>query len=307
MNIIHRTPRQTTLLARLGLALSLLAVAFCSHGLAQTANPTAVTNKIDVGGYKLQYASYGKGSPTVIIDSGLGDSPVDSGSWPPIINEVAKTTRVVVYNRAGQGESEPAKVFPRTSKDVAKDLHTLLTNAKITGPYILVGQSIGGMHLRVFAKEYPQDIAGMILVSSTHPDQFAQWLAALPPQSADEPESITNARRFLAEQMTSAANNPERLDAKTSCEQARAVKTLGNTPLIVLTHSPKWRMVPDLDDDLLKKLEDISQKLQVDLTKLSTQSKQVIAEKAGHHLHAEDPQLVIDAIREMVKQSAKPN
>lgn len=303
VNIIHSIHLRARLLPKVPLIFSLMAMLVTDPVIAQT----ATTNKVDVGGYKLQYASYGKGSPTIIIDSGLGDSPVDSGSWQTIINEVAKTTRIVVYNRAGLGESESAKVFPRTSEHIAKDLHALLTNAKIPGPYILVGQSIGGLHLRVFAKEYPKDIAGMILVSVTHPDQFALWLAALPPQSADEPESITNARRFLAEQMTSAANNSEHLDAKTSCAQARAVDTLGNTPLIVLTHSPKWRMVPDLDDDLLKKLEDISQKLQVDLTKLSTRSKQVIAEKAGHHLHAEEPQLVIDAIREMVKQTAKPN
>src|SRR6266540_3954300 len=102
---------------------------------------------VDVGGYRLHINCVGTGSPTVVIDAGWGDWSASWSSW--VQPEVAKTTRVCTYDRAGMGFSEPGSL-PRTAEQFAKELHTLLLHADIPGPYVLVGHSLGGLPVRVF-------------------------------------------------------------------------------------------------------------------------------------------------------------
>jgi len=87
------------------------------------------TNKIDVGSYGLQFIAFGQGKPTVVIDSGLGEPAVESGTWKTVIDDISRTTRICVYDRAGLGASDAPPKLPRTSREVAKDLHTLLHKA----------------------------------------------------------------------------------------------------------------------------------------------------------------------------------
>lgn len=128
------------------------------------------TQRIDVGGYKLTLLARGQGTPTVVIEPGTGLAAVESGEWKAVCDEVAKKARVCLYDRAGLGTSDAAPMRPRTSRDIARDLHALLVNAKVPGPYVLVGHSIGGLNVRVFADMYPDDVAGVVLVDATHPD-----------------------------------------------------------------------------------------------------------------------------------------
>jgi pimeloyl-ACP methyl ester carboxylesterase len=111
---------------------------------------------VDVGGYRLHIHCTGSGSPTVVIESGWGDM---SASWGWVQPEVAKTSRVCAYDRAGVGWSEPSP-HPRTAREFAKELHTLLANATEPGPYVLVGHSLGGYTVRVYAHDYPAEVAG---------------------------------------------------------------------------------------------------------------------------------------------------
>jgi len=101
---------------------------------------------VDVGGYRLHINCIGAGSPTVIIEAGLGGWSL---TWNSVQEEVAKTTRVCTYDRAGMGYSE-ASPLPRTAEQFAYELHTLLERANVDGPYVLVGHSLGGLTVRIF-------------------------------------------------------------------------------------------------------------------------------------------------------------
>ena len=101
-----------------------------------------VQQLVDVGGYRLALQRRGVGSPTVVLDAGLGDG---MATWSAVVDAVAHVTQVVAYDRAGVGASEPAST-PRTGQDVVRDLHALLMAAQIPRPYVLVGQSWGGVH-----------------------------------------------------------------------------------------------------------------------------------------------------------------
>ena len=126
---------------------------------------------IDVGGFKMHIHCMGEGSPTVILETLSGGT---SSYWGWVQPEVAKTTRVCAYDRAGRGWSEPDPE-PMTLGRTVRNLDTLLTNARIEGPYLLVGHSIGGIYVRQFAAEYPNEVAGMVLVDASHPQQFERY------------------------------------------------------------------------------------------------------------------------------------
>jgi len=278
----------------------------CRQACAQVTNTIIdSTNFVNIGGRQLEIATYGQGQPTVVVEGGLGGPAVEGGFWKRVVDAVAKTTRICVYDRAGLGKSDAVTNALRTSQDMVNDLHKLLVNAKAPQPYILVAHSIGGFVVRLYASEYPDEVVGLVLVDTTHPDQLSKWLAALPPESANEPESIKNERKFLTSLLTDPAKNPERMDISTSSAQVRAAGNFGDKPLVVLSHSPDWRMAPDLPDDVSRKLEQISQNLQNDLTHLSSKSTHKSAAKAGHLIPSEDPQLVIEAILKVVDATQK--
>jgi pimeloyl-ACP methyl ester carboxylesterase len=126
--------------------------------------------RVDVGGYSLHLYCVGEnteGRPTVILESGLGGT---SSTWAWIQPSVAKTTRVCAYDRAGMGWSDSSPA-PRDAENIAAELHTLLQNAQIPGPYVLAGWSYGGMYVRQYAGQYPDEVAGMILLDSSSPEQ----------------------------------------------------------------------------------------------------------------------------------------
>ena len=123
--------------------------------------------RVDVGGFSLHIYCTGEGNPTVIVDAGNGDFSL---GWSGVQPEVAKSTRICTYDRAGYGWSDSSP-NPRTAKVMAEELHTLLVNAGIEPPYILVGHSLGGHNVHMFASLYPDEVAGMILVDSAHPQQ----------------------------------------------------------------------------------------------------------------------------------------
>src|SRR6476619_5964306 len=164
---------------------------------------------VDVGGYRLHINCTGTGSPTVVIESGWGDM---SAAWGWVQPEVAKTTRVCTYDRAGMGWSE-ASPEPRVAREYAKELHTLLANAHETGPYVLVGHSMGGFTVLVYAHDYPADVSGLVLVDSQ--DLPASDGAAPVPAPKPSENSVTTllARiglmRLLAAPLGAVENLPE--------------------------------------------------------------------------------------------------
>jgi len=123
---------------------------------------------VDVGGHSLNIDCSGSGGPAVILESGGGG--YGGYGWRLVQSEVAKFTTACWYDRAGEGWSDPAPTA-RSSKTIVRDLHELLQRAPVAGPYVLVGHSIGGEYVRAFTAKFPSEVAGVVLVDSTHPDQ----------------------------------------------------------------------------------------------------------------------------------------
>jgi pimeloyl-ACP methyl ester carboxylesterase len=124
---------------------------------------------VDVGDHRLHMNCVGQGSPPVVLDAGLGYTSVEWSGW--VQPEVAEHTRVCAYDRAGMGWSEPGPGAPRATQTTA-ELHALLGEADEEGPYVLVGHSLAGLYSCIYADRYPEEVAGMVLVDSSHPDQF---------------------------------------------------------------------------------------------------------------------------------------
>jgi pimeloyl-ACP methyl ester carboxylesterase len=279
---------------------------------AGAAEPIAATTGdrielIDIGGRKLQLLNRGEGSPTVVVEAGMGEPPIESGSWRAVLDAISRSNRVCLYDRAGLGKSDPPPKLPRTSREVADDLHALLAKAGVPGPYLLVGHSWAGNHIRVFAGQHPEKVLGMVLVDSSHPDQDEKWTAVLPAPSPDESESVRKMRQFFSTR-ADPTTNPEQIDFRASEAQVRAAGGLGDKPLVILSHSSMFRYDSSLPEAISLKLEEVAQKLQADLKQLSSNSMLKQSRNGGHYLHAEDSELAIQGIRqalEAVKQQNK--
>jgi pimeloyl-ACP methyl ester carboxylesterase len=281
---------------------------------------------VDVGGYKMHINCTGQGSPTVILAAG---SLEYSLFWALVQPEVAGFTRVCSYDRAGYGWSESSP-RPRTATIMVEELHTLLTNGKIEGPYVLVGHSLGGMMMRVYAHKYPDEVAGLVLVDSIHEEQITQspeiqkrllqegvgqfrmlallsstGIMALAPRNIPNPGLPDNAyAQFQATTATSGdfeTNIAELKVMEESYAEVRAlhITSFGNLPLIVLS-AGREETIAFLSDAENQQRWEVWQALQSELVGLSSDSKQVIAEQSGHMIQLDQPDLVVDAIREVV-------
>jgi pimeloyl-ACP methyl ester carboxylesterase len=126
---------------------------------------------IDVGGHSLHINCIGQGSPAAILEAAnLGMS----ANWVRVQRQVAQTTRVCAYDRAGLGWSSQRGPEPRDARQISSELHTLLKGTDIEGPYVLVGHSYGGLYVRMYADLYPEEVAGVVLIDSSHPEQFTR-------------------------------------------------------------------------------------------------------------------------------------
>jgi pimeloyl-ACP methyl ester carboxylesterase len=296
------------LIVALGLLVLLGGVGAVYESVAEAADAKAHPppgRMIDVGGHRLHINCVGAGSPTVVIEAGLGDSSLSWSSW--VQPAAGRTTRVCAYDRAGMGYSDPGPL-PRTAERFAAELHTLLLRADERGPYVLVGHSLGGLPVRVFAHQYSTDVVGVVLIDSMSPSSAKQsapdsteqsdapsvveWLLTLPAR--------TGLLRLLAGplQLTADSFTPRALQAgideskgiPDSLAQAGAVRTFGALPLIVLSRG----LVPGKDQEW--------QQWQTELLDLSSNSQQLFADKSGHSIHLDQPEAAVGAIDWMVER-----
>lgn len=301
--------------ASLALLLGLMLVGYIYESLAEVSDAKTYPppgQLVDVGGYRLHINCTGTGSPTVVIDAGWGDW---STGWGFVQPEMAKTTRVCTYDRAGTGWSE-AGPLPRDAVQYAKELHTLLQNAGIPGPYVMVGHSLGGFPVRVFVHDYASEIAGIVLIDSMTPQQFTPSPTEVQSPSDSQPQPFSlpavlarfGVVRLLAKPLGlapltapdekayySRLVRPQNVQAYISEGQgmtaagaeASAVKTFGDLPLIVLTarlnKMPGW------------------QEGQTELLQLSSNSLQLFAD-SDHNIQFEKPDAAVAAIARMVEQ-----
>lgn len=254
---------------------------------------------VDIGERSLSISCAGEGSPTVILEASEEDQ---GAAWSGVRDRVSEFTRACYYDRAGVGLSDPRPTTPTTAQDVVDDLHALLTAANIRGPYILVGNFMGGMFARLYASQYPEDTVGMVLVVTQGTDMPHRLLAALPPEAATEGHTLYGLRQFVLGVLDYVPYGPEALVFEASADQVGATGSLGSMPLVVLTHDPTgpgMGMPPEFSDSA----EAEWTKMQQELATLSSNSALFIVEGASQYTILQDkPQAVADAILSVLAQ-----
>jgi len=189
---------------------------------------------------------------------------------------------------------------PLTVEEIAKNMHTLLEDAGMTAPYVLVGFSVGGYIARLFTDLYPDEVVGITLLDSSHEDQNARFLAALPPETSDECQELKDYRAELQGPHVIPIGSEISLDFGASAAEVHSIgQHLSNLPLVVLTAGrSEW---PDcFPPEVRQQLDQAWLEMQNDLASLSTNSAHVVAEESGHNF-TEQPEMVIDAIQRVVR------
>jgi pimeloyl-ACP methyl ester carboxylesterase len=290
--------------------------------------PPLFGQMIHVGTHNLHLHYCGHGQPTVILDTGLGDWSL---SLRDLQQRVAAFAQVVIYDRAGYGWSEPSP-HPRTSQQLADELYALVCNAELPAPYLLVGHSLAGWHLRLFAQQQRDCVAGMVLIDATPPN-FHPRLEQLDPgftagaeaalrehqamaqrardgqlqvtevEAFGVPPFLTAAQRAAFFHLTLQPTYWETLLAEWVAEeesrsQVQRVTTLGDLPLTLLAATPGEGF-----SDHFRQLWVEEQRQQ---TSLSTRSEFVLL-AGGHHIHWEQPEVVVTAIRRRVSEIMAQN
>jgi pimeloyl-ACP methyl ester carboxylesterase len=273
---------------------------------------------VDIGGRRMQLYCIGQGSPTVILEAGIGGL---LSSWRTVQPAVAAFARVCAYDRAGYGASD-AGPMPRTSAAIAEDLHELLRRAGERPPYVLVGHSFGGYNVRVFNGLYPDEVAGIVLVDAPHEDQFrilpAAWNAAadalrrrygaqarwaplyiglgiaraqLHLQHADAETFLILQSNYLRARASEMASMP------VSAAQSRAAGGVAEKPLVVLTAG--------------RSLDPASQIIWADdvqprLVRLSARGRQIVIADSSHDMPSDRPDAIVEAVRELADPERRP-
>ena len=261
----------------------------CSIAMVKPLPDKKITDETDRP--KLQYAIAGEGRPVIVFLSGYG---VDMDtSWSKVYSKAEKISSVFAYNRLGYGNSDKAKE-PQTGAAIVDALHNLLRKRGLNPPYVLVGHSLGGLYANLFARTYPQEIAGVVLVDSAHPAQQEMMHA----REGVVQRVVMGILNTLDSALHSRHSEISSFDV--TAEQIRQAGPFPAIPLIVISAAqqpPSWLVRSEVLQGLR---ED-----QRSLAAMSPQGRQIIAEKSGHFVQNDEPGIVIQAIRDVVDRSRK--
>ena len=278
---------------------------------------------VDVAGHQMHYLKRGKGTPTVVFESGLDFS--GHMSWYKVQEEVSKFATTISYDRAGILRSEKS-TKPRTCENIAEELHTLLENIEAKKPYVLVVHSLGGLIARCYAKKYADTLSGIVFVDASHPEQLerapesikakmksaglhSDWVIFLSYNTGltrlsinsmlDELLKDEKDKKILKAEINAyliESNNGAIEEAKMIEQMTKASKGVrfGDIPFTILSAIREGK---NEDERVLSKFFG---ELQKESVNLSTKSKLLIVE-SGHFIQLEKPEVVIEAIREMIK------
>lgn len=277
-------------------------ICFFSNTVNANEFPPIPGERHDIGGHQLHINCMGTGSPTIIIDTGLGD---DSSDWQIILEKSAEISKTCVYDRAGYGWSDFGP-RPRTSRQIAYELNLLLKEAQIPPPYILVGHSFGGYNMRIFTSFYPSSVSGVVLVDASHEDQYERLDIKIPktnrrsgsrislsPASVRKP-APGNKNKFLQDRAFHTARY-EISSLYLSSQQVQYNNDMLTVPLIVISRGiDEW-----VGSSHAREREKTWIFLQQDLSYLSPLSQHIFAHKSGHNIHQQQPEIIIDAISEV--------
>jgi pimeloyl-ACP methyl ester carboxylesterase len=267
---------------------------------------------VSIGRHRLHLNCSGEGSPTVVFDSGLGGSSLD---WIRVQPEVAGFTRACSYDRAGYGWSEPGP-RPRDSSRISLELESLLGNAGVPGPFVLVGHSFGGFNVRLYSHNNPDQVAGLILVDSSHEDQFRRFDEAGVGSTAPRhgsfvlrnalsipdglPEEVAHvAKLFAVKRSSMTAFRSELEHLRRSAEQLRSASELPDIPVVVISHRIEYSTASASD----AQRERIWMELQSELARRNSRGRHVISATKDHYIQLSQPDLIVDSIRDLVNLS----
>ncbi len=324
---------------RLAIAIFILAIALVAIGAIyeQTARNRSAKEfpapgeLVDVGGRRIHLNCEGQGTPLVLLEAGADTS--GSALWQPVQEEVARFTRVCSYDRAGIMWSDPAK-DQRNGLAIVEDLHKVLRAANEQPPYILVGASMGGPYVMTYTKNYGDEVAGMVLVDASHPEQTARlaqatgesesdpipfafralaaivWtgLPRLVLPDAEVPElPPQTAKAITAYQPTSLkAAFAEAAVFEDSLREAGTFRTLGNLPLAVLSRGKPWsafteaeQIASGLTEEQFNRAEAAWASMQAEEASWSTNSTHQVLADSSHVMQLERPDAVISAIKDV--------
>jgi pimeloyl-ACP methyl ester carboxylesterase len=235
-------------------------------------------------GRRLYLDCRGAGSPTVILESGMGE---DAGSWGAVLDDAARITRTCAYDRANRARSDPRE--RHTLVEAAADLRAALAAAGERPPFVVVGHSLGDTYARVFAARHPADMAGLVLVDGFAPDRFRRLVAAAPPDLAARWQANLDANIRAVEAV-------ERLDWVASERQLAAV-VLGDLPVeVVVAHQP-FATDRHIPDHLRAPLEAL---WRAGLADYSSRTRVDVLDGVGHHIQYDRPTAIVAAIERLV-------
>jgi pimeloyl-ACP methyl ester carboxylesterase len=240
---------------------------------------------VDVGGRRLYVECIGSGSPTVLLEAGLG---LNSRSWTTVQLELGQTTRTCAYDRAGLGDSD-AMPGVHDAGDEIRDLERLLTRGRIAPPYVLVGHSYGGFLARLFARAHPEQVAGVEFVDASGYDATRRQLAIWPRSQAPA------RRRDWAKpvQFGVDLNGSDALESE--------LRGLGDTPVVAITGARTWSEFPGLPPRLARAQQRLWRVLHAELAGLSTDHVHVLALRSDHFVMDAQPEVVADGVKAIVR------
>lgn len=244
----------------------------------------AVTEKID--NRQVEYALTQHDAGTVVFENGLGGT---INWWAKIFPEISKDATVFVYNRPGYGKSDPVSTS-RDGAHIVDELRLLLRSKGLNPPYILVGHSLGGLYMQLFARRYPNEVNALILVDSTHPAQF---------KGKGSPENWPAWFHLAFGVATTSVEKEEMNAINATGESVLNLPPFTGKPVIVLSASQPMKEKSELADDANEKRKN--------LALLYPGSRQIWVD-SGHGIPLEKPEPIISAIREVLplKQPNSP-
>jgi pimeloyl-ACP methyl ester carboxylesterase len=272
-------------------------------------------------GRQMHLACLGEGSPVVVFDAGAGGTVDD---WRKVHSEIARTTRACAYDRAGMGLSDQGP-GPRDAAAVSRDMDAMLKAARIKGPYIVVGHSLGSFHVRQFANTHASKVAGMVLVDPSGDFQTDRFAAGAPhfAKVADPTAQVealkdcaARARKGLIPHGSTgfracSGNAPARFETLaseiesmtplSSPELAASRRSYGDMPLIVLTRGDFAKgMPPQATPEDIKDMQTVWRKMHEEMRALSSVGERREIATAGHYIQLDQPQAVIMAVNDVI-------